>query len=130
MTDPLVSEILRRAGAEHQARTPAEVIEHPLRSKFLDRTAEKPEGMEVSAPVAFALRIGPYLSAVLLALMLFVAWLNVSNYLSRMMILADIGEATCAPENSLLWIEQDPGSDVPRLKDEVLTRCAKAYKLS
>lgn len=111
---------------------PENVVALPVRSKFLDRTApaEIPEGAHVFGEwIQWPMRAGPYLAAALLALTLFVAWVNIGNYLTRRAILVDIGETTCSPENSIMWTEADPGSDVPRLKDEVLARCARANRL-
>lgn len=126
----LVREILEQGGVEHQTRRPAEVIEHPLRSKFLERTSDKPEGTEVPSPLAYALITGPYVSVAFLAMCFLWAAMGVHGYFTRQAVLADIGEATCSADMSLMWIEEDPGSNVPRLKDEVLRRCAMAQKLS
>jgi hypothetical protein len=139
-----VRDILQKAGVESAVRQPLPqgVIEHPLRSKFLDRTAnavealsapaqpEKLPGREVPAMVAHALTFGPYVSVAFLTLTVFILAGMISGYFTRQAILADIGETTCSAEMSLMWIEEDPDSNVPRLKDEVLTRCAKAQKLS
>ena len=45
----------------------------------------------------------------------------------RTLTLAEVGELTCSAENSMMWLEEDPGSKVPRLNDAVMSRCAKAY---
>lgn len=111
---------------------PENVVALPVRSKFLDKTApvEIPEGARVFGPWAGWLAVvGPYLSVALLTLTLLVAGVNANNYLTRRAILVDIGETTCSPENSIMWIEGDPGSNVPRLKEEVLARCAQANRL-
>lgn len=46
----------------------------------------------------------------------------------RTMALAEVGAVTCSAENSMMWLEDDPGSDVPRLNDAVLMQCARAYR--
>lgn len=120
----LVSEILKQAGVEHKARQPAQIIEMPLRSKFLDRTAPvAPEGTEVPTAVAHGLKAGPYIAVVILTL----SALWVYSEVRRQGILAEIGKTTCS--DASLMLEDDPGSDVPKLKDAVLMRCAKAYEL-
>ncbi len=136
-----VRDILQKAGVEHQARVPAEIIEHPLRSRFLDRTAqavhvlsghpqpEKLPGREVPTAVAHALTFGPYVSVALLTLTVFILAGMITGHFTRQAILAEIGEVACSSDPTLM-LEKDPGSNVPRLKDEVLTRCAKAQKLS
>jgi hypothetical protein len=48
-------------------------------------------------------------------------------YVHRTLALAEVGALTCSAENSLMWLEEDPGSKVPRLNDAVMNRCAKAY---
>jgi hypothetical protein len=45
----------------------------------------------------------------------------------RTLALAEVGELTCSADNSLMWLEEDPDSNVPRLNDAVMSRCAKAY---
>lgn len=45
----------------------------------------------------------------------------------RTLTLAEVGELTCSAENSMMWLEEDPGSKVPRLNDAVMSRCARAY---
>ena len=120
----LADEILASAGAEHSARH-GEVVEFPIRSKFLARTAPKPpEGIEVPTPVAWLVRAGPYLSVLAVTVVAFLIYVGER----RQTILADIGRTTCSADSSLM-LEQDPGSDVPRLNDTVLLKCAKAYEL-
>ena len=51
----------------------------------------------------------------------------VGFYVHRTLALAEVGALTCSAENSLMWLEEDPGSKVPRLNDAVMNRCAKAY---
>lgn len=125
----LVREILAQGGAEHQTRRPAEVIEHPLRSKFLERTSDKPEGTEVPSPLAYALITGPYVSVAFLAMCFLWAAMGVHGYFTRQAVLADIGRVTCSADGSYLWIEDDPGSSVPRMRDELLAQCARAYRM-
>ena len=138
-----VRDILQKAGVESAVRQPLPqgVIEHPLRSKFLDRTAnavealsapaqpEKLPGREVPAMVAHVLTFGPYVSVALLTLTVFILAGMITGHFTRQAILAEIGEVACSSDPTLM-LEKDPGSNVPRLKDEVLTRCAKAQKLS
>lgn len=121
----LVDEILQAAGAEHEARAPAEVINLPVRSKFLDRTAAPLPGKEVPTWLAMLLEAGPYLSAAMFAVMALMLW---SGW-RQTQILADIGRATCSADGSYMWIEEDPGSTVPRMRDELLAECAKAYRM-
>lgn len=121
----LVDEILQAAGAEHEARAPAEVINLPVRSKFLDRTAQPFPGKEVPTWLARLLQVGPYLSVAMFAMMALVLW---SGW-RQTAILADIGRATCSADGSYLWIEDDPGSSVPRMRDELLAQCARAYRM-
>jgi hypothetical protein len=45
----------------------------------------------------------------------------------RTLALAEVGALTCSAENSLMWLEEDPDSNVPKLNDAVMSRCAKAY---
>ena len=59
------------------------------------------------------------------ALLLTALW--VGFYVHRTLALAEVGALTCSAENSLMWLEEDPGSKVPRLNDAVMNRCAKAY---
>lgn len=107
----LVDEILQAAGAEHEARAPAEVINLP--------------GKEVPTWLAMLLEAGPYLSAAMFAVMALMLW---SGW-RQTQILADIGRATCSADGSYMWIEEDPGSTVPRMRDELLAECAKAYRM-
>jgi hypothetical protein len=46
----------------------------------------------------------------------------------RTLALAEVGALTCSPENSYMWLTDDPGSDVPQLNDAVLAQCARAYR--
>lgn len=48
-------------------------------------------------------------------------------YVHRTLALAEVGAVTCSSENSLMWLESDPDSNVPRLNDAVMNQCAKAY---
>lgn len=124
----LVSEILKQAGVEHKARQPAQIIEMPLRSKFLERTKPvEPEGTEVRTAVAYGIEAGPYISVAVITLLLTLLGLWIYSVERREGILAEIGKTTCS--DASLMLEDDPGSDVPRLKDAVLMRCAKAYEL-
>lgn len=123
----LVDEILTGAGVEH-ARRQGDVVEFPLVSRHLKATAPKepdiPEGA-VRVPFRFMLwlpRVGKYLGfACLLAV-----GLNMATCAHREAIYADIGRTTCSPANSVMWLEESPDSHVPRLRDEVLARCAQA----
>jgi hypothetical protein len=45
----------------------------------------------------------------------------------RTLALAEVGALTCSSENSLMWLEEDPDSKVPRLNNAVMNQCAKAY---
>lgn len=127
-----ISEVLRIAGAEHESRRPAgEVIDFPVMSKFLkpqprDRMAEgRPitDPPKVPQPMPLWLRVVKY--AALLAFFCIGAWVYSTE--RREAILADIGATTCSDMS--LMIEDDPGSNVPRMKEAVLTRCAKAFEL-
>lgn len=59
------------------------------------------------------------------ALLLTVLWGGF--YIHRTLALAEVGALTCSSENSLMWLESDPDSNVPRLNDAVMNQCAKAY---
>ncbi len=124
MSRDLADEILASAGAEHKARH-GEVIDHPLRSRFLERTAPKePEGIEVHTAVWWAVRIGRYAAPLVIAAIAFLIYVGER----RQAILADIGKTTCSADPALM-LEEDPGSDVPRFREAVLLKCAKAYEL-
>jgi hypothetical protein len=120
-----VDEILQAAGAEHEARAPADVVEFPVRSKFLDRTTAKPAGREVPTWLAWSLQIGPYVTVAMFAVMAAVIW---SGW-RQTAVLADIGRVTCSADGSYLWVEEDPGSSVPRMREELLAQCARAYRM-
>ena len=128
----IADEILETAGADHVARRPAaEVIEFPLVSPWLKREKREPmpaavpltDPPKVHTPMPLWLRAVKY--AALLAFFALGAWFYSTE--RRESILADIGQTTCSDMS--LMLEDDPGSDVPRMKEAVLTRCAKAYEL-
>ena len=60
------------------------------------------------------------------ALLLTVIWAGFMIH--RTVALAEVGELTCSDKSSLAWVQDDPGSDVPRLNDAVVVRCARAYR--
>jgi hypothetical protein len=60
------------------------------------------------------------------ALLLSVIWAGFMAH--RMLALAEVGELTCSDKSSLMWLQPDPGSNVPTLNDAVAVRCAKAYQ--
>jgi hypothetical protein len=144
MSDDRVSRMLAAAGVESARRKPLPqgVLEHPLRSKFLDRTEraiealtdpnpppEKLPGTEVHPALWWAIRVGRYLgiACVLLVLVSAVMWIRST------LILADVGRSTCStlaiadqPEAQAFWTEEDPGSSVPKLKTRQFVACMKA----
>lgn len=130
MSQNLIDEILGDASSEHSRRR-GEVVDFPLVSKHLKATAPKePEIREgaVRVPFRFMLwlpRVGKYLG---FACLLAVA-LNTATCVRREAIYADIGRTTCSPANSIMWLEESPGSHVPQLREEVLARCAEAMRL-
>lgn len=60
------------------------------------------------------------------ALLLTVIWAGFMIH--RTVALAEVGELTCSDKSSLAWVQDDPGSDVPRLNDAVVVRCVRAYR--
>lgn len=60
------------------------------------------------------------------ALLLTVIWAGFMAH--RTMALAEVGELTCSDKSSLMWLQPDPGSNVPALNDTVVVACAKAYR--
>lgn len=123
-----VDEILQAAGAEHHARAPAEIVDFPVRSRFLDRTAPKPHpagAIRVWTPVAWIIQSGPYMSVALISVMVLLGW----SYMHKRSILADIGEFACSADGQALFLENDPDSTVPRLHEELLIQCARAARL-
>lgn len=49
-------------------------------------------------------------------------------YVHRTLALAEVGELTCSDKSSLMWVREDPGSNVPQLNDTVMLKCASAYR--
>jgi hypothetical protein len=125
MSRDLADEILASAGAEHSARH-GEVVEFPIRSKFLARTANPPasEPQEADGWVKHLPKVAEYLSAAVLLFTL--AWIGITIH--RTLALAEVGAVTCSAENSYMWTMPTPDSDVPVLNDAVLKACAKAYR--
>jgi hypothetical protein len=137
MSRDLIDEILGDAGNE-VARRRGEVVEFPLVSGHLKKAdyteppapevaePEVPEGVTVWPEwVEWPVRLGKYLGFLTVAAVLFWAFVNVR----RELIYASAGRMACSADNAALWVEEDPGSDVPRLKDALIERCAKAYVL-
>lgn len=60
------------------------------------------------------------------ALLLTALW--VGFYTHRTLALAEVGALTCSAENSYMWTMPTPDSDVPVLNNEVMLRCARAYR--
>jgi len=60
------------------------------------------------------------------ALLLSVIWAGFVAH--RTFALAEVGELTCSDKSSLMWLQPDPGSNVPALNDTVALACAKAYR--
>lgn len=110
----LVDEILQAAGAEHEARAPAEVINLPVRSKFLDKTAVAPPGREVPTWLARVIQAGPYLSVAMFVVTAMFLW---SGWRQTQM-LSEIGAATCSGIGSYKWVEEN-----------LVAACAKAYRV-
>lgn len=114
---------------------PRNVLDHPLRSRFLSATAApeiKPGAIDGASLMGRALIVGPYVGAVSLALVVIVAAMLVRQTL----ILAEVGEATCStlaaadlPENQIYWLDTDPDSKVPLLKARQIAACADARRL-
>lgn len=135
--------ILQEAGVESAVRRPAEVIDLPVRSKFLSRTAgqpviepeappapELPEGAKVYPEwVGWAVRASKYLG---FACVVVAALLTISA-VRQTLILADVGRSTCStlaiadtPEAQAFWTEEDPASTVPKLRTRQFVACMKA----
>jgi hypothetical protein len=144
MSDDRVSRMLAAAGVESDRRKPLPqgVLEHPLRSKFLDRTdraiealsdpaptPEKLPGTEVHPALWWAIRVGRYLGIACVALTI----VMVFSWVRSTLILADVGRSTCStlavadqPEAQAFWTEEDPASTVPKLKTRQFVACMKA----
>lgn len=99
--------ILEAAGAEAAQRRPAEVIDLPLRSAFLNRTRGQPVPAEPEPPpkpeipegvrvwpewVVWAVRASKYLGFACVALAVVLAW----SWARTTLILADVGGKSCA----------------------------------
>lgn len=137
MTRSLVDEILGEASSEHSRRR-GEIVDFPLVSGHLKKAdyTEKPlpEVAEVRVPegvtvwpewVGWAARASKYLW---FACILAVAF-NVVIWVWREMAYASAGRMACSADNAQLWTEEDPGSDVPRLKVALVEKCAQALVL-
>lgn len=139
MTRNLVDEILGDAGSEHSRRR-GEIVDFPLVSGHLKRTSHgKPVEPVATLPnddipedvmvwpewVGWAARASKYLW---FACILAVAF-NVVIWVWREMTYASAGRMACSADNAQLWTEEDPGSDVPRLKVALVEKCAKALIL-
>ena len=137
--DDRILSMLAEAGVESAVRRPAEVIDLPLRSKFLANTAAKPEPEPITEPEPFPHtgwvrhlpKVGEYLGLACVVVGLLMVWSNVRET----MILADVGRSTCStlavadtPEGQIYWLEPDPGSDVPKLKARMVAACYDAGK--
>lgn len=141
--DDRILSMLAEAGVESAVRRPAEVIEMSVRSKFLNRTAspaviepeappapEIPEGAKVYPEwVGWTVRASKYLGFACVVVALLMIWSGVRQTL----ILADVGRSTCStlavsdtPEAQIFWTEEDPGSQVPKLKTKQFVACMKA----
>lgn len=139
MNDDRIRRILEEAGVESEVRRPAEVIEMPVRSKFLANTAapKAPAPVPIVEPqpephtgwVRFLPKVGEYLGLLCILIGLLSAW----SWARQTLILADVGRSTCStlqvadtPEAQVFWTEEDPGSDVPKLKTKQFVACMKA----
>lgn len=144
MTDrSKIKGILEEAGATSAQRRPADVIDLPVRSTFLNRTANPPTiapeaPPEPEAPlgariypewVGWAVRASKYLGFACIVVALLMIWSGVRQTL----ILADVGRSTCStlaiadtPEAQAYWTEEDPASSVPKLKTRQFVACMKA----
>lgn len=138
MTRNLVDEILGEAGSEHSRRR-GEIVDFPLVSGHLKNAdygksveqeaapeTEVPEGVTVWPEwIGWAARASKYLW---FACILAVAF-NVAVAVRRELIYAEAGRMACSADNAELWVEEDPGSDVPRLKVALVEKCAQALVL-
>lgn len=115
------------------------VLDHPLRSKFLSRTATQPApepAPEVPPDVrvypewvGWAVRASKYLGFACVV----VALLLTMSAVRQTLILADVGRSTCStlaiadtPEAQAFWTEEDPASTVPKLRTRQFVACMKA----
>jgi hypothetical protein len=106
----------------------------PVRKPTLVKAADLPSLQPINTGQIKAHYVGPlsfhgliwlqYLAfgALLLTALVGGLWVH------RTMALAEVGAMTCSAENSLMWLEDDPGSKVPRLNEAVMLRCARAYR--
>jgi len=119
----LIDEILKAAGAEHEARAPSgDVVPFPMVSKHLRKTAPQFKGREVSLWTARAISAAPYVSIAVLTLTALVG----ISVLRSVLVYAEVGRATCSGHGSWLMTETEPGERLPVLKDKVLVACDKA----
>lgn len=135
--------ILAEAGVESAVRRPADVIDLPVRSTFLNRTAGQPAVAPEAPPeavtppdvkvypewVGWAVRASKYLGFACVVVAALMVWSGVRQTL----ILADVGRSTCStlaiadtPEAQAYWTEEDPASSVPKLKTRQFVACMKA----
>ena len=138
MSRNLVDEILGEASSEHSRRR-GEIVDFPLVSGHLKKAdygkpvepvatpePEVPEGVTVWPEwVGWAARASKYLW---FACILAVAF-NVVVGVQRELTYASAGRMACSADNVALWTEEDPGSDVPRLKVALVEKCAQALVL-
>ena len=105
----------------------------PIRKPKLVTAAQAPTILPINVGKVKAHYLGKYSFHVVVwgqyvafsALLLTALW---GAFLAhRTLALAEVGALTCSAENSLMWLEEDPGSKVPRLNDAVMNRCAAAY---
>lgn len=135
--------ILQEAGVESAVRRPAEVIDLPVRSAWLAKTAapkqvepevrpapEVPPDVKVYPEwVGWGVRASKYLGFACVVVAVLLVWSGVRQTL----ILADVGRSTCStlaiadtPEAQAFWTEEDPASTVPKLRTRQFVACMKA----
>jgi hypothetical protein len=106
----------------------------PIRKPALVRAADAETVAPINATKIKAHYVGPFgyqaiwwsQKVAFAALLLTVIWAGFVAH--RTFALAEVGELTCSDKSSLMWLQPDPGSNVPALNDTVALACAKAYR--
>ena len=106
----------------------------PIRKPALVRAADAETVSPINASKIKAHYVGPVgyqaiwwaQKVAFAALLLTVIWAGFMAH--RTLALAEVGELTCSDKSSLMWVRDDPGSNVPALNDAVVVRCARAYR--